>query len=340
MYGRETRMLLKHYLDQGLSKAELSRRFGVSRRTVGRWIASGDLDRDFSAGERIYAPRPRPAHKLDPYREMISAVLADLPKLSARRVFEDVRKAGYTGCYERVRAYVREVRPRPPDDPVVRFETPPGLQGQAGSASFRLPWGRRHALVVVLGHSRLLWFRYYPRQTMAHLTEGLESAFAAFGGVPRELLFDQMRAVVTSDDREAGGGITLNAKFQRFAAHWGFTPRACRPYRARTKGKVERPIRYIRDGFFYGRSFAGDGDLNGQAAAWLEGTANARIHGTTGERPSERFERAERAALLPLAPCPFRSLGLPREAAPEPAAAAAGVTVEKRPLSVYAEVLQ
>ena len=115
----------------------------------------------------------------------------------------------------RVRACAREVRPRPPDDPVVRFETPPGLQGRAGSASFRLPWGRRHALAAVLGHSRLLLLRYYPRQTMAHLTEGLESAFAAFGGVPRELLSGQMRAVAAPDDREAGGGITVNASALR-----------------------------------------------------------------------------------------------------------------------------
>ena len=84
--------------------------------------------------------------------------------------------------------------------------------------------------------------------------EGLESAFERFGGVPEELLFDQMRAVVLSDDRGAGGGLVLNEEFLRFAAHWGFMPRSCRPYRAQTKGKVERPIRYIRESFFYGRS--------------------------------------------------------------------------------------
>ena len=142
--------------------------------------------------------------------------------------------------------------------------------------TFTLPWGRRHALVIVLGYSRLLWLHFYTRQTMPVLMEGLESAFDRFSGVPEELLFDQMRAVVLSDDRAAGGGLVLNAEFLRFAAYWGFMPRSCRPYRARTKGKVERPIRYIRENFFYGRSFANDNDLNEQAVRWLEGTANVR----------------------------------------------------------------
>ena len=134
----------------------------------------------------------------------------------------------------------------------VRFETPAGRQGQVDFGTFTLPWGRRPALVIVLGYSRMLWLRFYPRQTMGVLMEALESSFDRFGGVPEELLFDQMRAVVLSDDRAAGGGLVLNAEFLRFAAHWGFLPRSCRPYRAKTKGKVERPIRYIRESFFYG----------------------------------------------------------------------------------------
>ena len=81
------------------------------------------------------------------------------------------------------------------------LETPAGRQGQVDFATFTLPWGRRHALVVVLSHSRLLWLCFYRRQTMAVLTDGLERVFARFGGVPKELLFDQMRAVVLSDQR-------------------------------------------------------------------------------------------------------------------------------------------
>ncbi|MYH38094.1 MAG: IS21 family transposase [Rhodospirillaceae bacterium] len=340
MYGWETRMLLKHYLDQGISKAELSRRFGVNRRTIHYWIETGQLDRELSAGARGYAPRPPVAHKLDPYKAIIDARLEAFPKLSAKRLFDEVRAAGYAGCYSRVSDYVRAVRPREPVEAPVRFETPAGRQGQVDFGTFTLPWGRRHALVIVLGYSRLLWLRFYPRQTMTVLMEGLEGAFARFGGVPEELLFDQMRAVVLSDDRAAGGGLVLNAEFLRFAAHWGFVPRSCRPYRARTKGKVERPIRYIREGFFYGREFANDNDLNEQAVGWLEATANLRRHATTGKRPADRFERDERAALLPLADCPYRRLGVHQAPEPKPRRLPATVEVERRPLSVYAEALQ
>ena len=333
-------MLLKHYLDQGVSKAELSRRFGVNRRTIHHWIETGQLDRDLEAGARGYSPRPPVPHKLDPYKAIIDARLEAFPKLSAKRLFDEVRAAGYPGGYKRVQEYVRARRPREPVEAPVRFETPAGQQGQVDFGTFRLPWGRRHALVIVLGYSRLLWLRFYPRQTMPILMDALESAFACFGGVPEELLFDQMRAVVLSDERGAGGGLVLNAEFLRFAAHWRFVPRSCRPYRARTKGKVERPIRYIRESFFYGREFANDDDLNEQAAGWLEATANVRRHATTGERPVDRFERDERALLQPLAIGPYRRLGLRQAAEPRPRRLPASVEVEQRPLSVYAEALQ
>ena len=333
-------MLLKHYLDQGVSKAELARRFGIHRATIHHWIETGQLDRDLESGPRGYSPRPPVAHKLDPYKGIIDARLEAFPKLSAKRLFDEVRAAGYPGSYESVKLYVRSARPRQPVDPVVRFETPAGHQGQVDFGTFRLPWGRRHALVVVLGYSRLLWLRFYHRQTMPVLMEGLESAFEAFGGVPDELLFDQMRAVVLSDDRAGGGGLVLNEEFLRFARHWGFLPRSCRPYRARTKGKVERPIRYIRESFFYGREFANDDDLNGQAAGWLDAVANVRRHGTTGERPADRFERDERAVLRPLANSPYRRLGLCQTPDPPPRRLPVAVDVERRPLSVYAEALQ
>ena len=121
-------------------------------------------------------------------------------------------------------------------EPLVRYETPPRRQGQVDFGMLTLPWGRRHALLVVLGHSRLLGLRFYPRQTMAVLIDGLESAFDRFGGVPRELLFDQMRAVALSDDRAGGGELVLKGEFLRFSSHWGFMPRSCRPHRAQTKG--------------------------------------------------------------------------------------------------------
>jgi transposase len=255
MYGRERRVLLRHYLEQGLSKSEVARTLGVSRRTLYHWIHGGQLDRDLDNEAVRYGPRPPVPRKIDRYREMILARLAEYPRLSATRLFDEVRATGYPGGYSQVKEYVREVRPGPPADPVVRFETPPGLQAQVDFAEFRLPWGKRYALLVVLGYSRLLWLQFYPRQTLTVLMCGLEEAFMAFGGVPAELLFDQMKAVIIEDQREVGGKLLENIEFVRFAAHWGFRIRACRPYRAKTKGKVERPVGYVRESFFYGREF-------------------------------------------------------------------------------------
>jgi transposase len=132
---------------------------------------------------------------------------------------------------------------------------------------------------------------------MRALLTGLEAAFLAFGGVPQELLFDQMRSVITRDLRLQGGALVHNLEFLRFAHHWGFTPRACRPYRAQTKGKVERPVRYLRENLVYGRTFLNDADLAQQCADWLARVANVRVHGTTHEPPRARFDRDERAPI-------------------------------------------
>jgi len=329
-------VLLRHYLERGLSKAEVARELGVSRRTVYHWIESGQLERDLDNAPVQYTPRPAVICKVDAFRPIIEARLAEFPKLTATRLFDEIRAAGYDGGYTQVKEYVRRVRPAPTPDPVVRFETPPGHQAQVDFAEFRLPWGKRYALLVVLGYSRLMWLQFYTRQTMAVLMGALEEAFAFFGGVPAELLFDQMKAVIIEDEREIGGKLLENAEFMRFAAHWDFRIRACRPYRAKTKGKVERPIGYVRESFFYGRHFLNDVDLNAQALSWLDRTANARMHRTTAAVPSVRFERDERVLLKPLAPWPYRSLVLAATAAATSKAASYPVvTVERRPLASY-----
>ncbi len=338
MYGREEHVLLRHYLEQGMSKAAIARELGVERRTIYRWIGAGDLDR--GAGDELvrYGPRVLKPTKLDPYKGIIQARLEAYPELSAIRVLDEIRLAGYGGGYTQLKEYVRRVRPRSPEDPVVRFETPPGHQGQVDFADFRLPWGKRHAFLVVLGFSRVLWLQFFSRQTMQEVFDGLEGAFAFFGGVPRELLFDQMKAVVIRDERDEGGRVIENAEFVRFAHHHGFRIRACRPYRARTKGKVERPVRYVRSSFFYGRTFTSDSDLNHQARHWLETVANVRIHGTLKERPLDRLER-ERGSLSPLALRPYHSYVLPPESKKKQAKSVLPrIVVERRPLETYAQV--
>jgi len=338
MHRRETRVLLRHYLEQGLTKTELAKRFGISRRTVYHWIETGQLDRDLDSQVVRYRPRPPVVTRLEPYKPIIQARLEAFPLLTAQRLFEELRSAGYPGGYTQLKDYVREVRPHAPAEPVVRFETPPGYQGQVDFGTFQLPWGRRHALLVVLGYSRLLWMRFFARQTMTTLIRGLESAFEFFGGVPQELLFDQMRSVVLSDERLGGSGLIMNAEFVRFAAHWGFRARACRPYRAKTKGKVERPIRYVRQSFFYGRTFLNDEDLNAQGEHWLQRICNLRRHRTLGETPRARFERDERIHLGALATRPYPQIThAPPVVSIRPPLR---IDVQRRPLSAYAEVVR
>jgi len=345
LIGLETHVLLRHFLNEGLTKSAIARLLGLDRRTIHRWIAAGELERDLDEPPR-YGPRPPRPTKLERFKPILHQRLEDFPELSAVRLLEEIQAAGYEGGYSQLRDYVRRVRPTPPPEPPNRFETPPGQQGQVDFAEFRFPWGKRYALLVVLGYSRLLWLRFFRRQDMRSLFRGLEEAFHFFGGVPEELLFDQMRAVITRDLRLLGGQLVINEEFVRFAAHWGFRPRACRPYRARTKGKVERPITYVRRNFVYGRAFLGDGDLDEQRGRWLE-KANHRVHGTTREVPLVRFERDERALLRPLAAGPYLSLVLPPERpvhSPAPltaplAARLCTVAVEKRPLSAYAALV-
>jgi len=256
------------------------------------------------------------------------------------RLLEEIRAAGYTGGYSQLTALVRQLRPVATPEPVVRFETPAGRQAQVDFAEFRFPWGKRYALLVVLGYSRLLWCRFGSRQDMRTLLTGLEDAFLAIGGVPQELLFDQMKAVITRDLRLQGGALVRNLEFLRFAHHWGFTPRAYRPYRAQTKGKVERPVRYVRENLAYGRTFLNDADLAQQCADWLECVANVRRHGTTQEPPRARFERDERGLLLPLPGRRYTSLVLDAPAVTSAAVRRVPpvVPVEKRPLAAYAQL--
>jgi transposase len=322
-------------LQSGLSKTAVARQLGVSRRAIYHWIRTGQLDRDLSGVSAARRPAPR-ATKLDRYQPLIRERLATYPALSAVRLLEECRAAGYAGGYSQLKAYVARIRPRPAPEPVVRFETAPGHQAQFDFAEVRLPWGKRFALLVVLGYSRLLFVEFVARQTALTVMLGLERAFADFGGVPHEILFDQMKSVILEDQRPRGGRLLENPEFLRFAAHWGFRIRACRPYRAKTKGKVERPVGYLRGNFLYGRTFLGDADLADQCARWLV-RANQRVHGTTHVVPVSRWAE-EQTALLPLAARPYRSLVLPPPAPPA-RVSRTPVVVERRSLASYSQLL-
>ncbi|MFN0067705.1 MAG: IS21 family transposase [Limisphaerales bacterium] len=287
---------------QGLSASAIGRQLGLDRKTVAKYVERGLEPPQYGPRE----PRPR---LLGPYEDYLRERVARYPGLTARRLLREVSERGYTGCYAAVRDFVRSVRPAAAPAFEVRFETPPGKQAQVDFAQFRVrftdePSTERIVWLfsLVLGHSRLIWARFVLHQDLGTLLRCHMAAFEALGAVPEEILYDRMKTAVTGAAED--GSVVYNRTLVAFARHYGFQPRACRPYRAKTKGKVERPFRYVREDFFLAGSFANLEDLNRQLAAWLEGVANARVHATTRRVVREAFA-AEKPQLRPLPAQPF-----------------------------------
>jgi transposase len=185
----------------------------------------------------------------------------------------------------------------------VRFETPPGRQLQIdfGTTTVRIGDARVvvRLFVATLGYSRRAFVAAFDHERQAAWLEGLERAFRYFGGVPEEVLVDNARTLVDCHDR-ATRVVAFNARFLAFARYWGFQPRACAPYRARTKGKDERGVGYVKRNAIAGRTFTSWAALEAHLSQWLRTVADGREHGTTGEPPLERFQREEAAALRPV----------------------------------------
>lgn len=224
----------------------------------------------------------------------------------AQVLFQEVRSRGFTGGYEVVKLWVRPRRQeqRRLEAATVRFETGPGRQSQAdwGSKSLRIGGRpvRAQLFVLTLGFSRRLFARAYPNQKLPALVDGHERAFAHFGGRTEEILYDNPRTIVVRRDVE-GRQVEWHPVFRDFADTYGFRPRLCRPYRARTKGKVESGIKYVKRNALAGRSFTGFEQLNDWLLEWATTIADRRLHGTTHERPVDRFRRE---TLLPIAGVP------------------------------------
>ena len=184
-----------------------------------------------------------------------------------------------------------------------RFETPPGRQLQIDFGERLVEIGgaklKVFVFVATLGHSRRLHVRAFRHEQQASWFSGLESAFMTFGGVPEEVLMDNPRALVVRHDAVSRTAL-FNDKLLAFARHWGFTPRACAPYRARTKGKTENGVGYVKKNAIAGHGFASWEAFEAHLAKWEREVANVRVHGTTGEAPITRFERDEVHRLKPL----------------------------------------
>lgn len=185
----------------------------------------------------------------------------------------------------------------------VRFETPPAKQMQIDFGTMSIKIGgedrRIHFFAAVLGYSRRQYVQAFSHERQSAWFEGIEGAFRHFGGIPEQILLDNAKALVNSHNpltRE----VVFNDKLRAFASYWKFTPKACAPYRARTKGKDENTVKYLKRNAIAGREFSSFQELEEHLAWWLANVSDARIHGTTGERPIDRFQQNEANLLRPI----------------------------------------
>jgi len=220
--------------------------------------------------------------------------------LNTRKLLRELRERGYHGGLTQLILFVQPYRTSREEGAVVRYETQPGQQGQVDWSSFgyiieKGQQRRLYAFVITLSYSRMLYVEFTTSMDISTWLRCHQHAFEYFGGVPRELLHDNLKTAVLS--RGAGGKIHWNPRYLDFALYYGFTPQPCKPYRAQTKGKVERSIGYVRQNFWVGTHFSDLDDLNRQVLSWLAEVANVRIHGTTGMQPVGRWSQE---ALPPL----------------------------------------
>ena len=295
MLDRDQTMDILVLRKQGRSIRRIARETGHSRNTVRRVMRDGG-PRPFRAAKR--------ASKLDAFKDYLRERFGG-GGLSAVRLAEEIRQMGFVGSTRIVCRFLAGLRQRVPARLTTRFETPPGHQAQVDWAEVGRcvsPEGasaRVFVFVMVLSFCRALYIQFTHSMRMETLIGCHQAAFAYFGGWPATILYDNMRQVVVRPG-------LVNARFRDFADHHGFEPRAHRPYRPRTKGKVERMVGYIRDSFLAGRSFDSLDDLNGRGRAWLDTVANVRVHATTGRRPFDLLQ-TERPHLTPAgAIAPYR----------------------------------
>jgi transposase len=269
-------------------------------------------------------------------------------------LLREIQSQGYLGSHSQLRAYMHQLKPQRPAEPVVRFETTPGEQMQVDWVEFRHGRNPLYAFCATLGYSRMSFVEFVTDMKVETLIACHQHASEAFGGVTRRILYDNMKTVVIERDARGAGAHRFHAGFLDYAHHCGFQIKLCRPYRAKTKGKVERFNGYLRRSFYVPlvAQLKPSGLIldvvtaNAQARRWLKDIANERIHGTTQVRPSQRLSEE---ALQPL-PTPWRGdirAARPSRAAPVAEAARPVVVLERvaqgipaqHPLAVYERLL-
>jgi len=242
----------------------------------------------------------------DPYLEFIEQTLQQYPRLRATRLYEMLRSRGYTGSVIQLRRLVRPLRPAK-HEAFLRLSTLAGEQAQADWAHFgqvRVGAATRRlsCLVLTLSYSRALWVEFFFDQSIENFLLGHVHAFADWGGVPRTILYDNLKSVVSE---RRGDAVHFHPRLLELCAHYHFAARPCRPARGNEKGRVERAIQYIRHSFFAARSFASPADLNRQALVWRDEIAHQRPWpGDDSHTLIEAFTQ-EKARLIALPANPF-----------------------------------
>ncbi len=291
----------------GWGAKRISRELGCSRNTVRSYLRHG--------GWKPYQAPRRPG-RLAPHREWLASAFRQ-HRGNCDVVRQELqRQHGVTVSLRTVERAVAHLRREvlAQSNATVRFETPPGHQLQIDFGSLRVPIGEEddagdeqgfeptkvHLFVATLGYSRRIYVAMFLHERQSAWLQGLEGAFRHFGGTPRELLVDNARALVSEHDAQTRE-VAFNERFHAFCRYWGIVPRACAPYRARTKGKDERGVGYVKRNAIAGHRFGSPEALQAHLLRWMREVADVRMHGTTAESPIARFERDERQALTPLA---------------------------------------
>jgi transposase len=262
--------ILRYYHVEKWPRTTIARQLHVHRQTVARVLAQAGLLRA--------APLGRPS-KVAPFMPFIIETLEKFPTLAASRLYAMIRERGYDGRPDYLRHVIARHRPRSKAEAYLRLRTLPGEQAQVDWATFgHLTIGRAKrplmAFVMVLSYSRMIYLRFFFNARMENFLRGHAGAFAAWGGVPRVLLYDNLKSAVLERRGEA---IRFNPTLLEFASNHRFEPRPVAVARGNEKGRVERAIRYVRDNFFAARQFADIDDLNVQAEAWCSGEAARRL---------------------------------------------------------------
>jgi transposase len=291
-------VLKRHHVD-GEGVRAIARAMKLSRKNVRRMLGLVPL---------TTKPRERRASVLDPYRAEIAGMLEETPSMKAPAVLERLRGRGYTGGITVLRDLVRTLRPTKAIDRRafldLDFLPAQKVQVDWGDFGFAIPGCPRRvsAFVMAMCYSRYLYIEFTLSQAMGSFLRCMERGLAFYGGRTTADVFDNMKTVVAERTKLA---TVFNRRFLDYASARGFAVEACNPASGNEKGRVERPIGFVRERFWPGRRFQSITDLNRQVVEWRDSFGNGRIHDDTGKVPALVFEHEEKALLAPTKQTPF-----------------------------------